>query len=144
MRADAQAVIHVSDNPLLFAGCLVGERDFPLCKAEKVEGWILTQAVRAFEVNVTEIRDDKQRPQITCDVIWTQDLNPWQGFNRAGMAIIEGCILMSRLHLWDASVIAARMAMLEDIVSRTSGSNEDKAWGWLQDHYRTWKDKNDA
>ena len=51
---------------------------------------------------------------------------------------------MSRLHLWDASVIAARMAMLEDIVSRTSGSNEDKAWGWLQDHYQAWKDKNDA
>ncbi|MBC6444569.1 MAG: DUF447 family protein [Alphaproteobacteria bacterium GM202ARS2] len=141
LRANAQAVIHLSDNPLLFAGCLVGKRDFPLRKAEKVTGWVLPQAVRAFEIEVVDIQDDEQRPRVTCSIVWTQNLSDWQGFNRAGMAIIEGCILMSRLRLWDATIIAERMAMLEDIVGRTSGNNEEQAWQWLQDYYRDHKKK---
>ena len=143
LRADATAVIHLSDDPLLFVRCITGRRDFIFEPAEQVDGWVLPTAVKAIEVRVRKIKDDPVRPHIYCQSVHCRVLNDWSGYNRAGMAIIEGCILMSRLSFLDKTYIASSMALLADIVARSSGALEEKAWSWLQMYYQKWQDEHD-
>ena len=46
---------------------------------------------------------------------------PFQGFNRAQAAVIEGAVLVSRLHLLPRAEVEAELARLEIIVGKTAG-----------------------
>ncbi|MBC6497474.1 MAG: DUF447 family protein [Alphaproteobacteria bacterium GM7ARS4] len=131
----AEAVIHLSDNPVFFAACLTDRRDFSMRKAAHVKGWVLCHAVRAFESRVVGIEEDSTRPRIMLEKVAEHALEDWHGYNRAGMAIIEACIVLSRLAFLERAEVASKMAFFKDVVERSGGEEEDKAWGWLQEYY---------
>ncbi len=56
---------------------------------------------------------------------------PFAGFNRAQAAVIEGAVLVSRLHMLPAAKIDAEMAYLQIAIDKTAGAAEHEAWGWL-------------
>ena len=56
---------------------------------------------------------------------------PFAGFNRAQAAIIEGAVLVSRLHMLPAEKIDAEMRYLQIAIDKTAGAAEREAWEWL-------------
>ena len=56
----------------------------------------------------------------------------WPGFNRAQAAVVEGAVLVSRLHLLPRAKIESEMAYLQIAIDKTAGPCEHEAWGWLQ------------
>ena len=58
---------------------------------------------------------------------------PYIGFNRAQAAVIEGAILVSRLHMLPLDKVEAEMRYLQIAIDKTAGPEEHEAWGWLTD-----------
>ncbi|MFM9024234.1 MAG: hypothetical protein ACKON7_02655, partial [Planctomycetaceae bacterium] len=50
------------------------------------------------------------------------------GFNRAAHAVVEGCILVTRLHLLGVAEVMRRLADLEPLVEKTGGPREREAY----------------
>ena len=55
------------------------------------------------------------------------------GFNRAQAAVVEGSVLVSRLHMLSAEKIDSEMAYLQIAIDKTAGSAEKEAWSWLRE-----------
>ena len=53
------------------------------------------------------------------------------GFNRAQAAVIEGAVLVSRLHMLAREKIDAEVEYLRIAIDKTAGESEREAWGWL-------------
>ena len=57
----------------------------------------------------------------------------WPGFNRAQAAVIEGAVLVSRLHMLPTQKVDSEMAYLRIAIEKTAGAEEREAFGWLID-----------
>jgi uncharacterized protein len=55
------------------------------------------------------------------------------GLNRAQAAVVEGAILVSRLHLLPPEKIDAETAYLRIAIGKTAGDHELEAWRWLEE-----------
>jgi hypothetical protein len=55
----------------------------------------------------------------------------YAGFNRAQAAVIEGAVLVSRLHMLPSQKVDSEMAYLQIAIAKTAGPGEREAWGWL-------------
>ena len=49
-----QAVVNATDDVRIFAGALTGRRDWPLRRAEKIEGWVLEAALAHRELELVK------------------------------------------------------------------------------------------
>jgi len=58
---------------------------------------------------------------------------PFLGLNRAQAAVLEGAVLVSRLHMLPPDKVATEMAYLQIAVDKTAGPQEHEAWGWLRE-----------
>jgi hypothetical protein len=133
LRQAPFAVANLTDDVRVFAGCLTGRRDWPLMAAEVVAAPRLAATLSHLELVVVEVREHELRPRFVCRVAHRVSHAPFQGFNRAQAAVIEGAVLVSRLHLLPRAEIEAEMARLEIIVGKTAGPAEAEAWSWLKD-----------
>lgn len=124
-------VVNATDDVRIFAGCVVGKRDFPLLPARRVEGFRLEQALSHAELELVAFEDDPLRPRLSFRVVHQESHAPFLGFNRAQHAVIEGAILLSRRHLLPWNKIASEFARLQVLVEKTAGPREREAWGWL-------------
>ena len=86
-----------------------------------------------LELVVVEVRENELRPRFVCRVAHRASHAPFQGFNRAQSAVIEGAVLVSRLHLLPRAEVEAELKRLEIAVSKTAGAAEAEAWGWLKE-----------
>ena len=68
-----------------------------------------------------------------CRVVHRATHAPFEGFNRAQAAVIEGAVLVSRLRMLPRSEVEAELARLQIVVDKTAGANEAEAWVWLKD-----------
>ncbi|MGB8274617.1 MAG: DUF447 domain-containing protein, partial [Alphaproteobacteria bacterium] len=93
------AVINLTDDVRIFAGCLTGRRDWPTRPAAKIAGRVLEAALAHREAEVVSVDDDKERPRFHLRVVHEETHAPFAGFNRAQAAVIEAAILVSRLHM---------------------------------------------
>jgi hypothetical protein len=66
----------------------------------------------------------------------------YYGFNRAKSAVIELCILASRLGIIDDKKIDDEIKYLKISIDKTASENEIEAWEWLMDYINTYRDKN--
>jgi hypothetical protein len=131
MRREGSAIINYTDDVRVFAGCLTGHWDWPLCPAVKVSGQRLQDCLSHVELQLEHIRDDEQRPELLFRPVYEETHAPFRGFNRAQSAVIEAAVLVSRLHMLPREKIEAEIAYLGIAIEKTAGPREQLAWDWL-------------
>lgn len=131
--ATGHAVLNLLTDTRVFAGCVTGRKLWPLVAAEKIAGRRLANALGHVELALAERRDDVQRPVLLMARVHEVAHASFIGFNRAQAAVIEGAVLISRLHMLAPEKIDAEMAYLQIAIDKTAGEGEREAWGWLRE-----------
>ena len=131
MLREGSAIINYTDDVRIFAGCLTGHWDWPLCPAIKVCGQRLENCLSHVELKLEHIRDDEQRPELLFRPVYEEIHAPFRGFNRAQAAVIEASILVSRLHMLPPEKIESEIDYLAIAIEKTAGPREQLAWDWL-------------
>lgn len=131
LERTGEAVINLTDDVAIFAGCLTGRYDWPTRPARVVTGRVLESALAHVEFRVERMEDDATRPRFYGKAVHHGNHAPFRGFNRAQAAVIEAAILVSRLHMLPPDKIDRDMAYLQIAVDKTAGETERRAWGWL-------------
>jgi len=126
------AVINLTDDVRVYAGCLTGHWDWPLVAAERVDGLRLRDLLAHQELEVIRVDDDPVRPRLWCRVVHEAVHGPFRGFSRAQAAVLELAILVSRLHMLPRAKIDSEVAYLRIAMDKTAGEREWEAWGWLE------------
>lgn len=131
--ATGHAVLNIVVDGRVFAGCVTGRRAWPTLPAERITGVRLAAALSHHELRLAHTQDDPQRPVLTLETVHARTHQPFVGLNRAQAAVVEGAVLVSRLHMLAPEKIAAEMAYLQIAIDKTAGAAEHEAWGWLQE-----------
>jgi len=131
--AGRHAVLNIVVDTRVFAGSVTGRRAWPLRPAERIAGMRLECALNHVELELAELDDDPQRPVLRMVRVFEASHAPYIGFNRAQAAVIEGAVLVSRLHMLPASKVDAEMNYLQIAIDKTAGPEEREAWTWLTD-----------
>lgn len=127
------AVLNLTDDVRVFAGCLTGRYDWPTVPAEHVPCSRLAETLAHEELELVRVEEDAQRPRLFFRTVARFAHAPFGGFNRAQAAVIEAAILVSRLHMLPRDKIDTEMQYLSIAVSKTAGPRELEAWGWLNE-----------
>lgn len=133
LRAYGVAALSHSDDVRVFAGSLTGRRDWPLTPCAHIACARLANALSHVELEVARIEEDPARPRFLCRQVAHFNHAPYPGHNRAQAAVIEACILVSRLGLLPADKVDGEMAYLAIAIDKTAGPRELEAWGWLRE-----------
>ena len=140
LRATPFAVANFIDDVLIFAGCLTGNKDWPVWASTHVPGAVLEAALSHAELAVDNVEEDELRPRFHCRVVLEAMHAPFKGFNRAQAAVIEAAILATRLHMLPREKIERELGYLQIAVEKTAGAREHTAWRLLvekiEDHYK--------
>lgn len=126
------AVINHTDDVRVYAGCLTGRYDWPTVAAERIDCARLTDCLAHIELTLDHVEDDATRPRLYFREVLQASHRPFAGFNRAQAAVIEACILVSRLGMLPMQKIDAEMAYLSIAIDKTAGARERTAWDWLR------------
>ena len=132
LRAHPFAVASHTEDVRVFAGCVTGRKLWPTLPAERIEGVRLAAALRHVELELAEQRDDVQRPVLRMVAVHEATHAPFVGFNRAQAAVIEGAVLVSRLHMLPPEKVETEMTYLQIAIDKTAGPEEREAWEWLR------------
>jgi len=127
------AVLNLVTDVRVFAGCITGRHDWATVAVPEIVGVRLACALGHVSLRLVECIDDAQRPKLRLARVAQAQHAPFKGFNRAQAAVIEGAILVSRLHLLPAEKIDAEMRYLQIAIDKTAGPAELEAWRWLQE-----------
>lgn len=133
LRATGRAALSHTDDVRVFAGCLTGRRDWPLVPCERIACGRLRGALAHVELEVERVEEDATRPRFLCREAGSFNHAPFPGHNRAQAAVIEACILVSRLGMLPADKVDREMAYLQIAIDKTAGPREREAWDWLTD-----------
>lgn len=125
------AVLNFTDDVRIFAGLLTNHREWPVKKAEKINGCVLEAALAHQELELVKVEDDAVRPNLYFRIVHAVNHAPFRGFNRAQAAVIELAVLVSRLDRLPSEKIASEMAYLRIAMEKTAGEHEWQAWNWL-------------
>jgi uncharacterized protein len=135
--AAGHAVLNIVTDTRVFAGCVTGRRDWPTMPTERINGVRLANALSHLELMLREHVDDPQRPVLVMRRLHEVRHAPFIGMNRAQAAVVEGAVLVSRLHMLPQSKIDTEMAYLQIAIDKTAGAAEHEAFGWLLDAVAT-------
>jgi uncharacterized protein len=136
LKRNGCGVFHVTDDVELLAQAAVGEptpipRLLPFGNGKSV---ILADACRWYAFEVESLDDSAERANIVAHVVDRGVLREFLGFSRAKHAVVEAAILATRLHLLDASTIAAEFDRLEAAVRKTGAAAEHRAMKFLREY----------
>jgi hypothetical protein len=132
LRRTGVAAISHTDDVRVFAGLLTGRRDWPGVACAHVPCARLAEALAHHELQVVRVdQAQPERPRFFCRELAVRMHRPFPGHNRAQAAVIEACILVSRLHLLPLPEIERALVFLQPLVDKTAGEREREAWGWL-------------
>ena len=130
--ATGHAVLNIVCDTRVFAGCVTGRKLWPTLPTERIDGVRLACALRHVELALAERRDDVQRPVLRLMALHEVTHAPFAGFNRAQAAVIEGAVLISRLHMLPPEKVNTEMSYLQIAIDKTAGPEEREAWEWLR------------
>lgn len=125
------AVLNLSTDVRIFAGCVTGRREWPTLPAERIAGRRLSAALAHVELRLLRCDDDPQRPLLRMGRVWEGTHGAFPGFNRAQAAVIEGAVLVSRLRMLPPDKVDRELAYLQIAIDKTAGPAELEAWSWL-------------
>ena len=134
--ASGMAVLNLLTDVRVFAGCVTGRRAWPTVDAQLAGEPRAVRLATALEHVVLRLEsqdDDAQRPTLRLVRLRGERHAAYPGFNRAQAAVIEGAVLVSRLHLLPRAKIESEMAYLQIAIDKTAGPSEHEAWGWLRE-----------
>lgn len=133
--ASDTAVLNVLTDVRVFAGCVTGRRSWPTeaVPTDAAPAARLTCAHSHVLLRLAQVHDDAQRPTLYMARQREAQHSAFPGFNRAQAAVIEGAVLVSRLHLLAPEKIATELAYLQIAIDKTAGLPELEAWAWLQE-----------
>jgi len=134
------AIVNLTDDVRVFAGCLTGRYDWPTLPAMHLPCGRLACALSHAELRLERVEDNDVRPRLWCREIERFNHAPFRGFNRAQSAVIEAAILVSRLHMLPREKIDAEIAYLAIGIGKTAGPRELEAWGWLTTRIEEFRD----
>ena len=132
ITATGCAVLNRLVDARVFAGCVTGRKAWPVLPVACIVGVRLACALSHVELRLAAQSDDAQRPVLRMDRVHEATHAPFIGVNRAQAAVVEGAVLVSRLHMLPAAKVDAEMAYLQIAIDKTAGPDEREAWGWLQ------------
>lgn len=125
------AVANYTDDALIFAGLVTGRKEWPLAPSTHVQVPRLAGALAHAELSVADVEDHAERPRFRCRILYREQHAPFEGFNRARNAVLEGAILLTRLHLLPREKIEREIDYLSIAIEKTAGPREREAWSWL-------------
>ncbi|MFN3191020.1 MAG: DUF447 domain-containing protein [Aureliella sp.] len=138
LRRNTDCVFHVIDDVHLLVRVVLGRRIAPAFCAEADVSWrqvdggfVMTDACQWYKLRVTRWNVESQRSEARAMVTSLGQHRPFWGWNRAKHAIIEFTVLMTRLHLLEASFIDSERERLSSAVDKTAGPQELEAWNLL-------------
>ncbi|MER3414700.1 MAG: DUF447 domain-containing protein [Gemmataceae bacterium] len=147
LQRSRQGVFHVTDDVLLLAEATIHRLSQPprVAPANHVDGYILLDACRYYELRVTAIHQDGPRADIETQVVGWGRLRDFAGLCRAKHAVVEAAILASRVHLLQPDEIVSLLRILAPLVEKTGGPAEFKAFAllcqYMAQHYQAaWPD----
>lgn len=142
LQRDGQAVINMTDDVRIFAGCLTGHYDWPTVDASHIDGKRLKAALSHIEVEVIRQEDDEIRPVFYCQEQYQENHAPFMGLNRAKAAVLEAAVLVSRLNMLPDDKIDSEIKYLQIAIDKTASEHELQAWAWLMDRIKTFREQN--
>lgn len=129
-----QATINYVNDSSFFINCILGEKKFDKKKCFIVKGFYLKEALSHDEVVVDSVVKDKKRPTFKCRVVKKIYHKRFEGFNRAHAALIEACILASRVKILKKKRIINELNNLTNSIIKTAGRNEQKDWKLIRNY----------
>ena len=132
------AVFHVVDQVKVIAEAAIRklptDRLPPTERARAIDGVVLTDCCRWFELEITEVDLSEERSQMTANVVHIGERRQFWGFNRARHAVIEAAILATRVHILPRQEVESAIRFLRPAVEKTGGQVELDAFQMLQSH----------
>jgi hypothetical protein len=136
LRATGAAVVHLTDDVLLFSQAALGDPHPPTRPAAAIEGAVLDDACSWREVRVEAIDDRDARARVGTVVVGSGSGREFLGLNRARHAVLEASILASRVRFLPAEHIWAELNRLQVLVDKTAGPREHEAMAYVTGHVR--------
>jgi uncharacterized protein len=136
LRARGEAVVHLTDDVLLFVEAALGDPRPALRPASAVRGSVIADANCWREVVVTEIVANAgglPRSEVRARVV-ASGSGPREalGLCRARHAAVEASILASRLALLGAGHVSGELSRLQELVDKTAGPREHAAMEYVR------------
>ncbi len=131
-------VVHFVDDSMLFARAVLHQWDElpPLRLADEVAAPMLKDYLRAFEFDVTFVEASSNRKALSCVAVKEHIGRPPHGCNRGFNAIVEACILTSRLEFLPKENVDRQWTELQTIIDKTGSGVEREAMGLLTENLR--------
>ncbi len=142
LERSGQAVINMTDDVRIFAGCLTGHYDWPTIDVSAINGKRLAAALSHIEIEVAHQEGDGLRPVFYCSEKHQETHAPFMGLNRAKAAVLEAAVLVSRLHMLPDEKIDNEIEYLQIAIDKTASEHELEAWGWLMDRIKAFREHN--
>ncbi len=136
LRGHGEAVVHLTDDVLLFVQAALGHPRPALRPATAIHGSVIDEVNAWREVVVTEISPadgELPRSRVRARVVasGTGARQPL-GLCRARHAAVEASILASRLPWLGAERVLAELGRLQQLVDRTAGPRERAAMDYVR------------
>jgi len=136
LKSRGEAVVHLTDDVLLFVESALGHPRPPMRDASVIAGRVIEQASYWREVVVTEIApsdDELPRSRVRARVVaeGTGTARP-SGLCRARHAAVEASIVASRLRWLGGERVVAELDRLQELVDKTAGPRERAAMDYVR------------
>jgi hypothetical protein len=134
LKRSRQGILHITDNVELFARAATGGVVEPTClPGLMVNVERLADFCRCYEFQVTWLQEARDRATVHCRTLHAERQRDFIGFHRARHAVIEACILATRVDFLPPQEIRRQFAELERLVIKTGGPAERAAFQVLLD-----------
>ncbi len=136
LQSHGEAVVHLTDDVLLFVEAALGHPRPPMHDASVIAGSVIEEASCWREVVVTEIAptdDELPRSRVRARVVagGTGTRQP-SGLCRARHAAVEASILASRLRWLGGERVCAELDRLQELVDKSAGPRERAAMDYVR------------
>jgi hypothetical protein len=136
LRFRGEAVVHLTDDVLLFVQAALGHPRPAMRAASVIAGSVITETSSWREVVVAEItpsEDGVPRSRVRARVV-AAGTGPQQamGLCRARHAAVEASIVASRLRWLGAERVDAELTRLQELVDKTAGPRERAAMEYVR------------
>jgi uncharacterized protein len=133
LRFRGEAVVHLTDDVLLFVQAALGHPEPSMRPASVINGSVIEEVNAWREVVVTEITPESQRSEVRARVV-ASGIGTRQplGLCRARHAAVEASILASRLRWLGADHVVAELGRLQELVDKTAGPCERAAMDYVR------------